>query len=286
MTVTILTSCSDGKKSLPMEQETPSLDNVCYIAIDIDDIFQPNWDSKKNAVGDIKMNRSDVNVLEELSETINECFPSSDFMFTMGYNSGYYEADNDGDRAFLEHASSFLWFNHLPRHEHIESNKYTAWEIISLLDEGSAFAVEHGFDPYITDYIVTPRHEGIWPPYDPLYEALNYIGISTTSTQLVSRPAMYGGVKIVPRIFIGITSGDYSYNQISEKKIGEISKKLFVRLQNESYAVIYSHQANFARDRLGNRLIETLLTLLESDTDRTYIFRSAYDVVNLWHESL
>ena len=289
----VLAGCSENENVLLFEVEKPAIqriqhdpDNSCYIAIDIDDVFQPNWDRANNMIGDVKMNRHDVDALVTLSSLINDRFPLSDFQFSLGYNSGFFESDRDGDTAFLEYAASFAWFNHLPNHEHVESWNYSVQTICALLNEGAAFALEHGLGPYMMDYIVTPKHEGLWPPYDPLYEALDSVGITRTSTECIQYPALYHGVCIIPRVYIGVGSGDYADSQVSEAEICERAIRLYNVILKESYVVIYSHQANFARDRLANRIIEKLTILLELDTGRDYVFSTAHDVVTLCHESL
>ena len=110
---------------------------VHYVAIDIDDIFQPNWDSELHQIGTVKMDGTDVEALIELTHNLRLSI-GEEFSFSIGYNSGYYDSTNSGDLAFIKNASYFAWFNHLPFHQHILQYSYTE---IKMLLEAAGYTV-------------------------------------------------------------------------------------------------------------------------------------------------
>ncbi len=213
---------------------------VHYVAIDIDDIFQPNWDSELHQIGTVKMDETDVDALIELTHNLRLSF-GEEFSFSIGYNSGYYDSTNSGDKAFLKNASYFAWFNHLPFHQHILQYSYTYEQIEELIIAGNNFENAHGLTDFTGGYMVTPLHDGLWNPYDPIYDIFEKYGIYYSSTPMVNRPASFGKVKIITRYLMGLGSSDYSFEHESEERIDDYSIKTYNIIMNKETVIFYTH---------------------------------------------
>lgn len=271
--------CSDGK----IPTADGNSENLHYVAIDIDDIFQPNWDIESHRVGTVKMNREDVDALIDLTDTIRLLF-NRNFYFSIGYNSGFYDSTNSGDRAFIENASEFRWFNHFPNHEHVEEYGYSSEKIDELFLEGKRFEKEHGLSNYISTYMVTPLHDGLWPPYDPLYDNFEKYHITSTSTPAVNKPASYGTVKILHRTFTGLGSSQYSFDQVNRSTVAAFAEQVFSTILEQKTVIFYTHQANYAKDHLANELLAMLIDHLRTQEELTVVFLPAEEVVRIAYE--
>ncbi len=95
-------SCSNNPVDHDVSIELP----VHYVAIDIDDIFMPNWDYTTQKMGTVKMNAGDVSALVQLGKDIRSKF-GTDFRFTIGFNCGFFNGDFTGDAAFLDKKTEF-----------------------------------------------------------------------------------------------------------------------------------------------------------------------------------
>jgi len=263
--ILFLTGCSEKTvtKYIIIEPE----EDTVYISVDIDDIFIPNWDYENNKMGDVKIEEEDVYEMIRLTNEINARF-DSDFKFTLGYNSGYYDSTNAGDNAIIDNAGYFRWFNHFPRHELVILRNMKDNDVRDLLVAGNYFAAKKGFLKYIGHYLVTPQCQGIWPPYEPLYNNFKKYDINYVSTTEITKPAMYDGVFIMPRFFSGLSSNDYSYNRKSAERIRKIAYDCYDKIMSEKILIINFHQANFAKDRLANECIRDIEELL--DNQKTY----------------
>ncbi len=268
------TGCSKDTFPLSEEPEKP----VCTVAIDIDDIFQPNWDNVLNTTGTVKMEESDILAIVDLTAMIRSRF-GGNFMFSLGYNSGFFDSTNTGDRAFLDHAAEFVWFNHFPRHEHVVGQSLSYNAIDSLFQAGRAFEDRYGLRAFVGGYMVTPLHEGLWPPYIHLYDAFENYGITATSTPMVSRPASYGSVRIAHRTFLGLSSSQYSLAQVSLENLSLYARAACDSVLANTSVIFYTHQANYARDRVANELIAQLVELLATQDDYTIKFVIAEEAV-------
>jgi hypothetical protein len=270
----LLTSISCSEHHAVVDNDSDNLP-IHYVAIDIDDIFQPNWDSAAGKIGNVKMDADDVKDLVQFSRDINAMFGFK-FKFTIGYNSAYYDSTWSGDQAFIEYRDEFCWFNHLPKHEHVRESNLSAEKIDSLFDIGNNFANIHHIT--LSDYMVTPLHDGIWPPYDPLYAAFQKNHILYTSTENIACRASYGDVDILPRHFIGIGSSIYSVGQVDSSRLEKYSVNDFNIIRKEPAVILYSHQSNYARDHLGEVLIRMILLKLKEQNEFHVVFLPAEEL--------
>lgn len=247
-----------------------SSSKIRYIAIDIDDVFLSS-----STVTEVKINSGDVLHLIELTEKIRSTF-RCDFRFSLGYNCGYFDSSNSGDKALIEHAEEFAWFNHLPRHEHVKEFARTSLEIDNLLAVGRAFEQSHGiFTPHDERYLITPLNDGTWPPYDPLYESFNKAGILYTATNTIKSEYNYKGVRVLPRTLIEIGAGKHSIDDVSQSKISELARQLYNQIIINKLTLICAHQANFTDNRPAAKIIEELINLLLKENDYKFIFLPA-----------
>ena len=277
LSVLAVISCSDNSVDPGNPPELP----IHYVSIDIDDIFMPNWDSSTQKNGTVKMTSDDVKALIKLSYDIRSRF-NDDFRFSIGFNCGYFDSTNSGDSAFLTFNKEFLWFDHLVHHNLIKSDQLPEDKIDKLFAVGRQFAQTQGIQ--ITDYQITPKHEGIWPPYDPLYNVFEKYGIKYTSTFELHTQASYGNVKILPRYYIGVGSGSYSLSQISQDRLKKFAEDDYKTIMENRAVILYSHQANFAVDRLGEKLIRILMEKLSEQKAFRIVFLPAGEVVRIIHE--
>jgi hypothetical protein len=202
-----------------------------------------------------------------------------EFRFSLGYNCGFYDSTNSGDRAFIAHAGQFAWFNHLPRHEHVVGRSMSSAQIGLLFATGLQFETKHGLGAFRTPYMVTPLHEGIWPPYDPLYDAFERYKVTRTSTPTVARPAAYGSVLVGHRTNLGLQSSEFSGTQVSDETLTLLAYAARDSIAASEAVIFYVHQANFARDRIGNKLISRVLELLAAEDDFSVDFVPAAEAV-------
>jgi hypothetical protein len=255
---------------------------VRYVAIDIDDVFMPNWDYTTQKYGKVKMNEDDVKNLVQFSAEVQSLFGER-FRFTLGFNCGFYDSTNPGDRAFLACRNEFDWYDHLPRHEQVMSSHYSAAQIESLFTIGSAFAAR--YDLKLSHYQITPAHEGLWPPYDPLYQAFEKFGIQYTAAAALTELASYGTVIIIPRHYIGISSAEYSFTQVSRDRLQRFADDDYRLVMENPAVVFYSHQVNYAGDRIAEVLIRMLIEKFQAQTTYRIMFLPAEDVAKIVHDT-
>ncbi len=238
-----------------------------WLGIDIDDIFQPNWDPdpKKQKV---KIQRVDVEAILRTQARFSALIGER-FRFNLGFNSGWYEAqygefpfdDRAGDRALVEARDQFFWFDHLPKHQSVLP--LSVKDLISLMNESKAWASKSGVLPYMTRFQLTPVHFGIFPVHPPLYEAWRQVwGTLYSATTEIENGFVYGGVAVMPRKGCGRAcwSDHYSFFQISRQEMNEtIRLSVFPMLIDTPVATFMSHQSDYARDRIAIYLFGTLL---------------------------
>jgi hypothetical protein len=246
---------------------------VHYIGIDIDDVFLSG-----NA--ESKINSDDVDELILLSEELQRVF-NRDARIGLGYNSGFFDSTQSGDVALRNNADRFVWFNHFPRHQQVITQNLSSKQILEFLETGESFARANGFFPYLmTDYCVTPKHQGIWPPSDSLYNSFEEIGIKYTSTLDINRPAKYGSVYIFPRSTSNLLSSDYLSSQVSPDRMNYFVLKLKNQILINDSVIVMFHQANFAGDRLGITYLRTLMQLLLNEKEQKFVFLPSDQVVS------
>jgi hypothetical protein len=185
----------------------------------------------------------------------------------------------------LHYASNFSWFTHLPNHEHVTGSSLTYSVLDSLFAMGRFFEIQHGLLPFISRYCITPQHEGIWPPYDPLYDVFEKYGIRYASSPYVFRTASYGTVQIMYRTNLGLGSNHYAMSQVGVNKIALCVEKAYTAVMENRTVIFNVHQANFCKDRVATTLIKQLLERLIAQDECTVIFLPAEKVVAHAHSN-
>jgi hypothetical protein len=251
-------------------KDTPK--KIHYISIDIDDIFLAAEGAKTNA--------DDVEKLLELTNYIRKTF-NSDFKFTVGYNPCYFDSLNSGDNSFLKNANNFLWFNHLPHHDLLVDKKLTSAQIDSLLDYGLKFERDKDIFPYTTTYIITPKHQGIWPVYEPLYTNLYNHGYKYTATPLVDSHEYHNGIVIFPRVEMRLSAAVRKIDKNTQVKVEILKNKILT----SSLTIFYLHQANFTDERPGEKIIKDLCQSLLLEKDSKFVFLPSEKAIEAFLET-
>jgi len=253
---------------------------IHYVAIDIDDVFL-----SPNSPVDVKMNAGDVMRLLELTNKIGSSF-GSDFKFSLGYNYGYFDITNPGDLALIEHAGDFVWFDHLPRHEHVKENSLSTEKIENLMAESAKFEKSKGISPHVSKtYMITPKNEGTWPPYEPLYESFKKFGILYTANSNIKSTYEYEGVRVFPRTLMGIGSSKHSAEEVSRGKILSLARWLYYELMINDITLIGAHQANFTDNRPAEKIFEELIPMLLANKNHKFIFLPAEKAIEAYLNS-
>lgn len=261
-----------GDTSSPSDPgDTPTDKPVRLVSIDIDDVFLASSYSGDPSLDKVKMTEADVKELIALSDEINRRFGGG-FAFSLGYNSGYYDSLHAGDRAFVANAPLFRWFNHLPRHEHVVESSLSEDTLTGLFKTAYAWEDAHGVAPFRMRYCVTHKHEGLWPPYAPLYNTFEKYGVTATAYPELDRPAVYGTVRIMQRSYCGLGSYICSFKQLPRSKLSMLTKENLATVLSREATVFGMHQANFAVDRLANEMIRSMIDSLSARTDYTIVF--------------
>lgn len=226
-----------------------------WIGVDIDDIFLPVF-PERDAV---KMQAEDVQALLDSQKEISE-LSGNPFKYSVGYNSNWYEKvvapppynDAAGDRAFVENREQFFWFDHLPGHEKSSTLAQEALEALML--SSKAWAETHDVLRLIGKYQVSPYHDGIFPVYEPLYQAWRKIwGVETTSTVFINQGMVHADIMVAPRTDLGVAGRVFSWDQVDREHLEAAARGgfLFRRVLSNPVNIIMTHQANFARDRVA-----------------------------------
>ena len=245
-----------------------------WIAVDIDDIFQVNWDADPDG-RTVKIQADDVDAMIDTQDLLSDVM-DGDFRFTLGFNMGWYEVnygpepydDAAGDRAMVAERAEFHWFDHLPLHPH--SSDYGYDDLVAMMEESQAWAIATGVSDYMTGYQLSPYHDGIYPIHDPLYQAWRTVWDARyTSTTVVDEGFAYAGVLVAPRQSCGIWSSQYSFDQVPESTLYAYARggAVFRTILEHPVSVFMTHQSNYARDRLGLVLFEELVTFYDQWTN-------------------
>ena len=262
--------CSDS--SSPSDPgDKPSEKPVKLVSIDIDDVFLASSYPSDPSLDKVKMTEADVKELIALSDEINRRFGGG-FAFSLGYNSGYYDSLHAGDRAFVANAQSFRWFNHLPRHDHVVEYNLSEETLTGLFKTAYAWEDAHKITPWRMKFCVTPKHDGLWPPYAPLDNTFEKFGVSATSYPELDRPAEYGNVKIMQRSYCGLGSYICSFKQLPQSKLSILTGENISTVLSREATVFGMHQSNFAVDRPANEMIRSMIDSLSAQTDYTIVF--------------
>lgn len=157
-----------------------------FVLIDIDDIFV-------GARG-TRLRPDDVQQLIDFQHRMRALV--TDFKLNLGFSGKFlhkgFDDEDFGDDALLQNAHHFWWFCHTFAHSqpHLIGN---ASLLENQLQLNKAFALNHNI-PITAGYAVAPHHSGVYPVYEPLYQAWKSVwNISVTSTEEYPhlRPARY-----------------------------------------------------------------------------------------------
>lgn len=242
-----------------------------YIGVDIDDVFMPNYDDEENK-RTVKIQADDVPALLATQAHISSTM-GRDFRFTIGFNVAYYGVqfgdaalydDPAGDAALVANRSAFYWFDHLKHHTIVKDQAVD--ELAGYMRDARAWAEETGVIDYVGRYAVTPQHSGISQRYAPLYEAWRDvwdIGYSSDTSGTVNG-FEYMGIHVAPRSQAGIWSGQYSFAEVSPSSLERMARggAVYREVIARPVSIFMTHQSNYARDRLGNKLFEELFDFL------------------------
>ena len=244
------------------------------IGVDIDDIFQPNYDADP-ALRVAKIQAEDVEAVIDTQEFLSSIMEGT-FRFHLGFNIGFYEEtygpppydDIAGDHALVENRDQFYWFDHLPNHP--PSSNYNTEELIAMMEESKTWATSTGVIDYMTRYQLSPYHDGIYPVHEPLYEAWRTVWDARyTSTTTIASGFENNGILVAPRQSCGIWSSQYSWDQVSQEGIDASIEggALFRTILEKPVAVFMTHQSNYARDMVGLYLFEELVLFFDQWTN-------------------
>jgi hypothetical protein len=242
-----------------------------YVGVDVDDIFQPNHAPE---VDDriVKIQADDVEEMLATQERISNLI-GSDFRYVLGVNVGFYGEqyadpaiydDVAGDLALVENRSAFYWFDHLPNHTEIWSQ--TTDEIRGLMLETHAWAEETGVIDFIGTYAVTPKHSGISQMHTPLYESWREVwDIQYSSdTSGAGLGFEYMGILVAPRARANIWAAQYAFSEVDRSTITSWAHggSIYRGVIDRPVSIFMTHQANYARDGIGNYLWEQLFEFI------------------------
>lgn len=259
-----------------------------YLGVDIDDIFQPSASDTQG----VKMQAADVEALlasqEALSKDLGE-----PFRYELGFNSNWFEKsvatdaalEIAGDRAFITNRSAFDWFDHLPGHE--ISTEHSQQSLENLMMKSKHFAESVGLTPYIRKYHVAPKHQGVYPTYDPLFLAWKKIwGAEATSTLTIQTGFHHNGIAVVPRFDLALEWNAHSWTQVDKAKLEAQARGgyLFEGLLQNPVSLFMTHQANYARDRLGLHAVHELIRFTRESTHIKLVPKPGDELVRKYFE--
>ena len=245
-----------------------------WIGVDIDDIFQVNWDpTPENRT--VKIQAEDVWAMIETQDALSDVMEGR-FRFHLGFNCGWYEVayapppydDAAGDREMVIERDEFLWFDHLPYHQN--STDYNQEELTGFMQESYAWAEQNQILPYTTRFDLSPYHSGIYPQHDPLYNSWTEVwDVRYTSTTTTAVGFEHLGVLVAPRQSCGIWSSQYSFEQVPQANIDNsiAGGALFRTILEHPVSLFMTHQSNYARDLLGLYLFENLVYFFDQWTN-------------------
>ncbi|BFZ05496.1 hypothetical protein BsWGS_08535 [Bradybaena similaris] len=256
-----ITFLTNGLLGLPLTR---------LLQVDIDDVF----------VGDtgIRTLVKDAKAMAASQQKIRRYVPG--FVYNLGFSGHYYMTGNTeeqaGDRQLLALANHFRWFDHLPRHNHLL--KYNATGIRQLMKTNAQFAQEHNI-PMTRGYMVPPYHEGLYPVYEPLYDAWFGSGVSSTSTMEYPKESpvwgrrgfIYRDIMVLPRLDCNLytmvnTFDDFLGGQsgLDRSIRGGLLFKLFLHIP---VMVFMTHMSNYANDQLGQYSFENVVEFVTTWTN-------------------
>jgi hypothetical protein len=257
-----------------------SVDKQRMIAIDIDDVFQPNWNPDGN-LRTVKLQAADVDELVALEGRLGAKITGG-FRFTLGFNSGFFEMvfdhsgdfdDAAGDRHLVERRADFDWFDHLPMHDAVVG--LSEPEIAALIAQSKVWADSVGITT--VPYAVSPAHQGIADRYEPLFVAWHDAGILTTSTTDAPEAFEFLGVSVAHRMNCGppCYSDQVWFTDVPAAEIdNQIRSVLLPDALRGRTQIFMTHQQGYSRDRITAYTFETYLdfmtrwTTIEFSTDR------------------
>ncbi|KAL3118157.1 hypothetical protein niasHT_001931 [Heterodera trifolii] len=226
-----------------------------FVQIDIDDVFI-------GAIGS-RMVADDVEYLSILQDKLREHI--ANFHFTLGFSGNFFRhgdpAEIQGDEILVSNANKFHWFPHMWRHNH--PPEFSADYLLALMTQNRVFAENVGISANLS-YAVSPQHSGVYPVYQPLYDAWSKIwSIQVTSTEEYPhlKPAngrrafVHGNITVLPRQTCGLfthTQFFHAYPDGVDNFLHNVlGGDLFSSILVNKFSIFMTHQQNYANDRLG-----------------------------------
>ena len=276
-------------------QHSPGHSHERVVAIDIDDIFQPNW-SDNPAERTVKLQDTDVDYLVGLENRLSAIFDDS-FRFNLGFNALWYEQsfgpkgtdDRAGDRALVQQRDRFRWFDHFYAHEPARELTYEA--LVESMTKNGKWADQHDVTRLMGSYAVSPAHSGTWPPYEPLYRAWQKFGVSAATTFDIlagTKAQRHDGITVMPRLGCGVAcfSDHYSNEQLSDAEMRQVvQQEVIPTILANPFVVFMSHQSGYARDHLAGRTFEQAITQLARLTTLTFRNLPAEEIVRRYTDA-
>jgi hypothetical protein len=268
------------------KSNTPSYRRLVFI--DIDDVFQPNW-SEDSSQRNVKIQRDDLNAILKLQKKWSSNIFKENFKFNLGFNSDWFAKefssapfnDIDGDRAIVEHASSFYWFDHLPGHE--QATTKTKKQLIALMETSKEWAKLHNVLPYVVKYAVSPAHLGINPPYKPLFEAWQKVwDIKSVATTETKSSFFFENIQVLPRLSCGVScySDNYLFSQVGDQAVDESILSIMDALIVHKVSFFMTHQNGYSRDRLASYAFDKAFTEIREATNIEFHTSNPEKVLN------
>jgi hypothetical protein len=246
-----------------------------WLAVDIDDIFQPSYDDDP-AARTVKIQSEDVADILQFAQEFR-ARTGEEFHFTLGFNADYYGLavgpapydDAAGDRALVANAAQFHWFDHFPAHEPATSLEQLQLE--ALMRQSKRWAAANGVLPYIGTYAVSPYHDGMVPPHEPLYQAWrNVWALETGGALFAGMPFVHDGIQIASRFDCGApcNSAFFSFGQIAAADVAANADAYLVsHLASAPATILMTHQSDYARDRLALYMLRAALDRIAAATN-------------------
>lgn len=227
-----------------------------WLQVDVDDVFV----GKKG----IRMTDHDVAAMLKGQEVIQHNVKN--FKFMLGFSGNYFmkglSTENQGDKALISNASNFWWFCHMWKHTKPHLFQTTE-SLIADMKRSQAFAVKFNLR-IVPGYSVSPHHSGIYPAYEPLYDAWKKvwnITVSSTEEYYHLNPAhkrkgfIHQQIKVLPRQTCGLFTKTLHFKSypggIQRLNQSIFGGELFRTLTDNIINIFMTHMPNYANDRMA-----------------------------------
>ncbi|RDD38773.1 Bifunctional heparan sulfate N-deacetylase/N-sulfotransferase [Trichoplax sp. H2] len=227
-----------------------------WLQVDVDDVFV----GKKG----IRMTDEDVNAMLKGQEMIRKNVDN--FKFMLGFSGHYFmkglPTENRGDIALISNASKFWWFCHMWKHT--KPHLFQTTELlIADMERSRNFATRSNL-PIVPGYSVSPHHSGIYPAYEPLYNAWKRvwnITVTTTEEYHHLNPAhkrkgfIHKNIQVLPRQTCGLFTKTLHFKTYpgGMKRLNQsiFGGELFRTLTDNIICIFMTHMPNYANDRMA-----------------------------------